>query len=127
MPAAAFDWSEYLALANQLAANSGEASHRSAISRAYYCIYHKAAERAVASGCQNPRNHVGLWELYSNNQSNRACLELARMGDRMKKERVEADYNPAATRITDRMNVQLRRANDFLTRLAALQSGPSNR
>jgi hypothetical protein len=39
------------------------------------------------------------------------------LGDRMKKERVEADYRAAAGRITDRMNSQLQRANDFLVRL----------
>jgi uncharacterized protein (UPF0332 family) len=118
-----FDWSEYLTLANQLAANSDEASHRSAISRAYYCVYHKASERAVASGCVDPKRHVELWNLYTNKQTDKACIKLATMGDRMKKERVEADYNPAAGRITDRMNVQLRRANDFLARLSALQPG----
>jgi len=87
MPSPVFDWSEYLTLANQLAANNDEASHRSAMSRAYYCVYHKATERAVASGCHDPKTHVGVWNLYSNNQNDRACLKLARMGDRMKKER----------------------------------------
>src|ERR1700685_4349930 len=92
MPTAAFDWSEYLALANHLATNHDEASHRSAISRAYNWVYHKATERAVASGCQDPKNHVKLWDLYTKGQSDRACIKLSRMGDRMKKERIEADY-----------------------------------
>lgn len=123
MPTVAFDWSEYLALAKRLATNNDEASRRSAISRAYYCVYHKATERAVASGCQDPKSHVKLWDLYTKGQSDKACIKLFNIGNRMKKERVEADYNPVAPRITDRMNVQLQRAKDFLAILASLQRG----
>lgn len=123
MASPAFDWSQYLTLANQLAANVDEASHRSAMSRAYYCVYHKASERAVANGYIDQKKHVKLWELYAKDRTNRACVKLATMGDRMKKERVEADYDSTAARIPERMNVQLRRANDFLVRLTALQPG----
>jgi len=123
MASPVFDWSEYLTLANQLATNGDEASHRTAMSRAYYCVYHKAPEQAVASGCVDPKSHVKLWNLYSDKQTDRDCIKLAKMGDRMKKERVAADYNPAAGRIADRMNVQLQRANDLLARLSALGPG----
>jgi hypothetical protein len=123
MASPVFDWSDYLTPANQLATNGDEASHRTAISRAYYCVYHKATEHAVASGCVDPQSHVRLWNLYADKQTDRACIKLGRVGDRMKKERVDADYKPAAGRITDRMNVQLRRANDFLARLSTLPPG----
>jgi uncharacterized protein (UPF0332 family) len=125
MPAPLFDWSEYLTLANQLAANKDEASHRSAMSRAYYCVYHKAAQRAVAGGSPDPKSHVKIWDLYKNSRNDKACIKLG-IGDRMKKERHEADYNPAAARIADRMKEQLRQANEFLLRLSALQPGSPN-
>jgi uncharacterized protein (UPF0332 family) len=115
-----FDWSEYLTLANQLAANTDEASQRSAISRAYYCVYHKASERAVANGYVDEKSHWKLWDLY---EKNKACRRLGEIGNRMKKERINADYNSAATRITDRMNVQINWANNLLTRLSALPLG----
>ena len=114
-----FDWSEYLRLAKQLAANPDEASQRSSISRAYYCVYHKALERAVSNGYVDPKSHWKLWVLYDRN-ADRACRKLSNIGSRMQKERVDADYDSAATRIAERMNVQLNRASDFLTRLSAL-------
>ena len=114
-----FDWSEYLKLAKQLAANPDEASQRSSISRAYYCVYHKASERAVSNGYVDQHSHLRLWDVYGRG-TDKVCRKLSNIGSRMKKERVDADYDPAATRIAERMNVQLSRASDFLTRLSAL-------
>ena len=50
MAAAPFGWSEYLNLAMELGARKDEASLRSAISRAYYYVYHLALERARSNG-----------------------------------------------------------------------------
>lgn len=112
-----FDWSDYLTLAQQLANNTDEASHRTAISRAYYCVYHKGVEWAAPKGYVDQKRHVALWDFCKRNSSNRARMKLSLLGDRMKKERAEADYNPAAARITQRMNVQLQRAAQFLSSL----------
>ena len=114
-----FDWSEYLNLATQLSRNSDEASQRSSISRAYYCVYHKASEHAVVSGYVDQRSHAKLWDVYGRSADN-SCRKLHDLGSRMKKERVAADYDPAAARLPERMAVQLDRANAFLTRLAGL-------
>ena len=122
MATPAFDWSEYLNLAVQLAANTDEASHRSSISRAYYSIYHKASERAVSAGYVDQHKHWQLWDMYGRN-TDRAYRKLSSIGSRMKKERIDADYDATATRIAERMNVQLQRAQDFLMRLSALAPG----
>ena len=114
-----FDWSEYLKLANQLSANSDQASQRSSISRAYYCIYHKASERAVANGYRVQR-HAELWAFYDRN-TDKTCRKLGEMGSRMKKERVDADYKAVVDRLADRMSDQLNRANRFLEELTALE------
>ena len=119
-----FDWSEYLRLAAQLSANADEASHRTSISRSYYCVYHKARERAVSTGYIDQQKHWKLWELYEvTNASDRICRKLGNLGSRMHKERKDADYEPTATRITERMNIQLNRANDFMGQLAQIGAG----
>ena len=98
----AFDWAEFLALAaNQLAAHVDEASHRTAISRAYYCAYHKAW--AVANGYIDEKSHWKLWDLYRR-KTDVKCRQLRDIGDRMKKERIDADYVQKATRISDRIS-----------------------
>lgn len=121
-PPPVFDWSDYLRLANELAGNHDEAAQRSSISRAYYCVYHKALQRAVFTGYLDQRSHQKLWELYGRTGAG-ACRRLSDIGSRMKKERVAADYEPAVSRIADRMEVQLTRANSFLRRLSALAPG----
>jgi hypothetical protein len=45
-----FDWFEYLQLADELGERAEEGALRSAISRAYYYVYHQALERAEANG-----------------------------------------------------------------------------
>ena len=117
-----FDWSEFLALAKQLSANTDSASQRSSISRAYYCVYHKASERAVSTGYVHEKSHNKLWNVYDRN-TDRACRKLYNIGTQMKKEREAADYESAATRIPERMSVQLSRADKFLTLLSALGPG----
>ena len=41
-----FDWNEFLTLARELAAKTDDASKRTAISRAYYCVFNLATARA---------------------------------------------------------------------------------
>ena len=86
MATPAFDWAEFLTLANELSGHVDEASHRTAISRAYYCVYHKACERAVANGYIDEKSHWKLWDLYRRNTDVK-CRPLRNVGDRMKKER----------------------------------------
>jgi len=45
-----FDWNKFLSLAQQLATSSDEACKRTAISRAYYCVFNLAFARGVVSG-----------------------------------------------------------------------------
>jgi hypothetical protein len=121
MGAPLFDWSDYLRLAKQLSAHTDEASQGTSISRAYYCIYHTALERAITNGYVDQQSHWKLWDIYHRNT--RACRKLYNIGSRMKKERVAADYDPAAARINARMTAQLNWANNFLTQLSILAPG----
>ena len=63
-----FDWNDFLSLAQRLAASTDEASKRTAISRAYYCAFILAFERAESAGCRYPRGegyHQWCWRKYS--------------------------------------------------------------
>jgi hypothetical protein len=90
----AFKWAEYLKLADQLSRQTDEASQRTAISRAYYFVFHIARQRAVKNLYRQPEDgtsHDNLWLLYKRNSSTR-CKQVATLGKRLKKKRVQADY-----------------------------------
>ena len=116
----AFDWSEYLRLANDLAKNSDEASHRTSISRAYYSIYHAAASRAEANGCA-PKTHKELWNLYRRDPD-RNCLKLSTLGYTMRVAREDADYQEVVVDVAGILNQQIEDANRFLAALSSLPS-----
>ena len=118
-----FDWSAFLTLAKTLGTASDEASQRTSISRAYYCAYHKASERAVLTGYIDEKSHYKLWDVYNRNSSDPACRKLRDLGTRMHKERKAADYERTVIRLPDRVVAQLNRANQFLSQLSAIGSG----
>ena len=45
-----FDWTEYARLAEELGTRADEASLRTAISRAYYSVYHQARDYLLGEG-----------------------------------------------------------------------------
>lgn len=118
-----FDWNEFLSLAQQLARRNDEASKRTAISRAYYCAFNIAFERAESRGCRRPKgegSHQWCWRQYSQN-SDSACAKLGAAGDRMKRLRVKVDYKPADIPRLDEITFQmLKDVQQFLAALAAL-------
>ena len=92
-----FDWLDFFTLAQQLAANADAASKRTAISRAYYFIFHVAYFRALANGAVKPANvttHAWCWLKYSNTPDP-ACSALGPDGARLKRLRHKADYESA--------------------------------
>jgi uncharacterized protein (UPF0332 family) len=90
-----FDWAEYLVLAKRLAKESDDASHRTAISRAYYSVYHAAlAFLEESDNFQAPTEgniHQKLWNEFRRNggQTHRA---VGTKGDRLRLNRSDADY-----------------------------------
>lgn len=91
-----FRWTDYLALATQLAQETNEAALRSAISRAYYAAYHEAKYLADPNNegkFSNQRgSHSALWDFYQQN-SNSVYKTVGTQGDRLYKNRLKADYN----------------------------------
>ena len=93
----AFDWSEYLTLAHELARRPGEeAALRSAISRAYYSVYHRAGIRLRQNKVPILPDPLGLhqrqWKVYTDHPDRR-CKKIGYDGDRLRESRNRADYD----------------------------------
>jgi uncharacterized protein (UPF0332 family) len=118
-----FDWNNFLTLAEDLAKRQEDASKRTAISRAYYCVFNFAFARAMSTGCHYPGEegrHQWCWRQYSQSQD-RSCAKLGANGDRMKRLRVKVDYEAAdIPRLDERTSRMLKDAQQFLAALAAL-------
>jgi uncharacterized protein (UPF0332 family) len=122
MAAQPFDWIRYYTLANELAGRADEASRRSAISRAYYYVYHLALARAISNGFQiieGEPSHKQLWRNYSDSPEP-GCRKLAEIAKRLKEKRERADYNRFYPRIDDEINHLINDAQDFAARLVTL-------
>ncbi|PYV15129.1 MAG: hypothetical protein DMG21_16040 [Acidobacteria bacterium] len=118
-----FDWNDFLSLAQRLAASTDEASKRTAISRAYYCAFILAFERAESAGCRYPRGegyHQWCWRKYSETPDS-SCRKLAVEGNRMLALRVRADYEAGEIRrLDDTVLRVLGDTQQFMADLAAL-------
>src|SRR5437764_113316 len=111
----AFDWSTYLLLAEDLAKNKDEASLRSAISRAYYYVYHIALTRAEGNAFtpnKDAPSHKQLWAFFSGSPDP-GCQMLAQLGVRLKYKRAQADYHDIFTRISEEVPQMIQDAKDF--------------
>ena len=119
----AFDWNDFLSLAQELARSKDEAAKRTAISRAYYCVFNLAFARAESTGCRYPRGegyHQWCWRKYSDTPDS-SCRKLGLEGNRMLALRVRADYNAGdIRRLDDTVVRMLTDAQQFLAVLAAL-------
>lgn len=93
-----FDWKEFNDLALALASiHTDEASHRTAISRAYYAAYHEASAyiraRALCPASQ-PLTHRLVWRLIREAPGARSAV-IANLGFDLRNLRESADYrNP---------------------------------
>ena len=119
-----FDWSEYLGLANELAKRTDEASLRSALSRAYYYVYHLALKRAQDNDFKalaGEGTHSQLWRVFGTNPDP-DCRKLAAIGVRLKEKRERADYSSVYPRVQEEIPEVLSDARDFATRLGNLHS-----
>ena len=119
---APFSWSDYLLLAEELGKRADEASLRTALSRAYYYVYHLALKRAKANNFKaipGGGDHIQLWRLF-NGSPEPACQKLAQIAERLKEKRQRADYEPNFIRIEEEVPELLAEARDFAARLDKL-------
>jgi uncharacterized protein (UPF0332 family) len=90
----AFDFRAFFELAQDLGSRSDEASHRSAVSRAYYALFAAAWTALPASeqtGIDRRQIHRALWNRYAIS-SEQACRRVGGAGARVRDLRHIADY-----------------------------------
>jgi hypothetical protein len=120
----AFDWNQFLVLAEELAAKEDEASKRTSISRAYYSAFHDALIRAERN-CgpkQGANSHDWCWNKYLYTQ-NEVCHQLGIDGGRLKAKRVHADYKAdPINRLDDFVARVLTDARSLKQRIATLDA-----
>jgi uncharacterized protein (UPF0332 family) len=121
----AFDWKDFLTLASDLAPKLDEASKRTAISRAYYCVFNLAIARAELRLGPRPKrtpSHQWCWEQYKKTDD-LTCAKIGNLGDRLKRLRVDADYEARSDpRLDDNVARALVDAREFLEQLARLDA-----
>ena len=118
-----FDWNNYLTLAEELAARADDASKRTAISRAYYCVFNLAFSRAESTAGPHPKGesyHRWCWSKYEKTPDP-SCKQVGIDGSRMAERRVRADYRAADIhRLDDKVQRMLEDARQLRMDLAAL-------
>ncbi len=117
---------EFLKLAEQLAALSSEAAHRSAVSRAYYGAFHLA--RSLVESCevrvlQSAEGHSGASRCLQNCGLS-ALAAAGRELDSLRSIRNKADYDLSSKQFSNAKSIQahLQSAHDFAKQIEAAKS-----
>ena len=122
-----FRWSDYLTLAQDLIKRSDEAALRSAISRSYYAVFGTATETLTAKKISLKKtrrrkklnSHEAVWYTYRSD-SRTSWQKVGTDGDRLKRERVRADYKPYAAISSALAGSVVARSNTLLKQLQNL-------
>lgn len=111
-----FDWEEFLVLAEELVRRHGDAgAERSAISRAYYAVFHLASAHFLRCGGRLTRtgvDHRLVWDWFLRPGATGASRRIGTAGFRLKQARRRADYEsgrPPVTAWTARRLIDLAR------------------
>lgn len=121
-----FNWQEYLSLADELAKRPDEASKRSAVSRAYYAIFHSARVWLENKGTRVPRDGTGhqfVWEEFERIGSaarSRNHTHVGQTGDRLRRERALADYEANVPNFANHVTPVLTSARQIIAYLKSL-------
>lgn len=110
-----FDWQEYLSIADQLVLQENEAAFRSAVSRAYYAIYNRAVAKLIEER-QITRvdptevgKHLTTWKFYRDSHDGKR-RQIGINGDRLRRTRIDSDYDQATTIDSTKANQCVRSA-----------------
>jgi uncharacterized protein (UPF0332 family) len=118
----AFDWTQYLGLAQELAQRSDEAALRTAISRAYYAVFCLSRDRLEQEGVvflPDTNIHSLVWEEYrQSNDSIRYYIGIDGKG--LRNARNIADYEAEFVDLSARTRRALQKAESILNALARL-------
>lgn len=87
-----FDWNDFCKVAEDLR-NGSEAAKRTAIGRLYYAVYHRARIHLESEDFlfrQFESSHRQIWDEYKDR--GRTFAAVGHAGDRLRANRVKADY-----------------------------------
>ncbi|HEX3438097.1 MAG TPA: hypothetical protein VHT24_15115 [Pseudacidobacterium sp.] len=130
MATKAFDWPDYLTLADELSKRTEEYCLRTAVSRAYYYIFHLARQRIIDNRFPISRDgysHKQIWEKFENDPDPR-CQKLYTTAKKIHDKRKQADYDIPYPRIEGEFPAVIELAQRFAQELANLdQRLPVNR
>lgn len=88
-----FDWDKYREFAGNLRESEDEAAQRTAISRIYYAVYHRAKTYLESEGFQFRQfesSYRQIWDEFKD--KGRTFGAIGNTGDRLRANRVKADY-----------------------------------
>jgi hypothetical protein len=121
-------WSEYIFLADDLAALDSEAAKRSTVSRAYYGAFNPARRwlEANVGPIDNRAVHRHVWDSFhapvSASEATREKWEvIGEIGESLRKLRNQADYDDEIPRLDLRAPEAVIRAERILALLAELE------
>jgi uncharacterized protein (UPF0332 family) len=122
MPAQPFDWLGYHKLAEELLQQAAEPHLRTAVSRAYYYVFHLGRQRLIANRfyfIEKQDSHKQVWEKFADSPDPR-CKKLAETAKRLKQKREVADYEQYFPRIEEDAVALVALAGDFARQLLGL-------
>lgn len=121
-----FDWNEFYRLAGELAKSTDEASHRSAVSRAYYAAFHGARTYLKGQGKWVPADGTAHREVWSNLLSipDKNIQHAGAEGDRLRKERIRVDYEANVPNVMNITRPALVKSKAILHYLGQIPEAP---
>lgn len=115
-----FNWPDYFDLSEELLQCEGEAYQRSAVSRAYYALFHSARGKLIFWSEWNPpqeaSDHEYLWETFSKKYDSES-KQVGQLGDRLRKVRNKVDYADRIKDVSDVVEVAMINARNLKTAL----------
>jgi uncharacterized protein (UPF0332 family) len=118
-----FDWEEFLEFAEEQVKRRGNpAAERSAISRAYYAVFHRAKSYYLAKGetlTYNAADHASVKDWFEHS-GNRDVSKIGLWIGRLRQSRRDADYEdrfPNLSSEAESAIIAARRAIDAISRL----------
>jgi hypothetical protein len=119
----AYDWSNFLDIADALLASvGGEGAERTAISRAYYGSYGMACAHARSKNLVLARkgsDHATIWNWFEA-QPTAAHVRIAQAGRRLKRWRTQADYDDRFQEVSTKAVLAVETARRLLRDLEGL-------
>lgn len=116
----AFEWTAYLVLAQDLAERDDEASHRSAVSRAYYAAFGVAALALAGAGRLIPTDaaaHQFVWSVFKEADDG-PLYYIGLDGERLRKRRRGADYDNVPSMNQESARKAVREADTIIKAIA---------